>query len=103
MALRSTVIPLPDAVPPDVDLSKPKYIFGKVEWDVPPFLNCTNATQRANLTRREEQDELYRQFGNPLTWAQYITLGYYNFDDCFQFETQWTKMGRNLLSKYKFI
>ena len=103
MSVRTAFDPLPDDVPPDIDITKPQYLFGKVEWDVPPFLICNTATQRAHLSRREKQDELYRHVGNPIMWDQYIMIGYYTYDDCFQFETQWTKMGRNLLEKYKFI
>lgn len=95
--------PLPDDVPPDIDITLDKYRFGKVEWDVPPFINCITANQREKQDRREGQDEIYRSVGNPITWDQYLSIGYYIYDDCFQFETQWTKMGSNLLAKYKFI
>ena len=103
MSIRTASDPLPDDVPPNIDITHPKYLFGKVEWDAPPILICNTSIQRAHLSRREKQDELYRHVGNPITWDQYITIGYYTYDDCFQFETQWTKMCRNLLDKYKFI
>ena len=49
------------------------------------------------------QDSHYGTVGNPITWNQYVALGYYEFDDCFQFETQWTKLCTNLMKKYTFL
>jgi hypothetical protein len=103
MSIRSVSNPLPDDVPPGIDITQSKYLFGKVEWDKPPILSCVTSLQKAKLTRREEQDAQYCNVGNPTTWDQYITIGYFIYDDCFQFDAQWTKMGHNLMAKYKFI
>ena len=59
---------------------------------------------RNHLDRRMAQDDaLNRHAGNPTTWNQYVTLGYYVFDDCFQFDTQWAKLCTDLTKKYTFM
>jgi hypothetical protein len=51
--------PIPDNVPPDINITLDKYSFGKVKWDVPRFINCITASQRIKQDRREGQDEIY--------------------------------------------
>ena len=103
MSLRTASESIPDDVPQGIDITQSKYLFGKVEWDVAPVISCTTSTQKAHLARREAQDDLYRTVGNPITWDLYISIGYFTYDDCFHFETQWMKMCRHLTAKYKFI
>ena len=92
-----------DDVPPDIDITQSKFLFGQVEWENAPTLSCETSIQTAHLDRRMTQDDLYKRVGNPHTWNQYVSLGYYVFDDCFQFETQWAKLSTNLTAKYKFL
>jgi hypothetical protein len=92
-----------DDIPPDIDITQSKYLFGHSEWEEVPVLTVVNLPQRDHLDRRMTQDALYRHVGNPTTWNRYVTLGYYIFDDCFQFDTQWTKLCTNLTKKYKFL
>ena len=92
-----------DDVPPDIDITQSKFLFGQVEWENAPTLSCKTPIQTAHLDRRMTQDDLYKRVGNPHTWNQYVSLVYYVFDDCFQFETQWAKLSTNLTAKYKFL
>ena len=103
MLLASASEPLLDVVPPDIDISQPKYQFGGSEWADPPNTPCATEEQRAHYDQREIQDAQYKVVGNSVTWDLYITFGYYIYDDCFHFDQQWTKMGKDITGKYKFI
>jgi hypothetical protein len=103
MLLASASESLLDVVPPDIDISQPKYQFGGSEWSDPPTISCATEEQRAHYDQREIQDAQYKVVGNSVTWDLYITFGYYIYDDCFQFDQQWTKMCKDITGKYKFI
>jgi hypothetical protein len=103
MSRFSPLVQLLDDIPPDIDITQPKYLFSQSEWEEAPVLTVVSIPQRDHLDRRLAQDALYRNVGNPTTWNQYVTLGYYVFDDCFQFDTQWMKLCTDLTKKYKFM
>jgi hypothetical protein len=97
---------LPDDVPPDVDITLTKYQFGRSEWDNSPlFISCGTPEQREHFDQRESQDAQYKLVGNAITWwVGCITLGYCCiYDDCFQFDLQWSKMRQDIPAKHKFI
>ena len=103
MSRFSPLSQLLDNIPPGVDITHSKNLFGHSEWEEAPVLTVVDIPQRDHLDRRLSQDALYWQLGNPTTWNRYVTLGYYIFDDFFQFDTQWTKLCTDLTKKYKFM
>ncbi|KAI2512349.1 hypothetical protein MHU86_2011 [Fragilaria crotonensis] len=98
MSIHSVSNPPLDGVHPDIDLSQSMHLFRKVEWANPPVNQCRTQIQRENLDRHSIQGGLYQKVGNSVTWSRYVVLGYYIFDDCFQFETQWNKLRKNLVT-----
>jgi hypothetical protein len=89
--------------PNGIDISHPDYTFDSVNWHETPSQSTESHINDSTKTLRLENDTAYKSVGNPTTWNTYISFGYYAYDHCFQFETQWERMKRNEEDTLKFI
>ncbi|KAI2492120.1 hypothetical protein MHU86_22424 [Fragilaria crotonensis] len=53
--------------------------------------------------RRDANANAYRQYGNPIAWNRYITLGYFALEDCVEFDQLWKNFDKDPLAVHRVI
>jgi hypothetical protein len=73
-----------------LDLDNPTYGFATDSWvEAPAFLSSETDDNTERLYRRQAHADAFKQLGTKVAWYRYVILGFYEFDDCSEFEGYW--------------
>lgn len=102
MSIRKDIIPPPDNIQTHYpsDKNQPRTI---THWAETPTFKPPVPISNARITRRNANAHAYRQTGDPLTWFQYISFGFYSYDDCHDFAKDWIATQNNTLARNKLV
>ena len=102
MSIRKDLAPPPDKPYPSSLPGKPQS-RSITHWAESPPFKPPLPIENARITRRNANAHAYRQTGNPLTWYQYISFGFYSYDDCHDFEKVWNATENDILARNKIV
>lgn len=83
------VLLTPSELDPLLDPDHPDYGFAIDHWVDPPPYVAPDGVDIEVISRRLANANAFQQAGSPVAWYRYITLGYYVYDDCAEFESFW--------------
>ena len=102
MSIRKDLAPPPDKPYPSSLPGKPQS-RPITHWAESPPFKPPLPIENARITRRNANAHAYRQTGNPLTWYQYISFGFYSYDDCHDFEKVWNATENDIIARNKIV
>jgi hypothetical protein len=83
------VLSTPSEIDTLLDPDSPEFGFAIDHWaESPPYV-ATDGEEKEIFYRRMANANTYKQNGSFVAWHRYITLGYYIYDDCNNFEAYW--------------
>ena len=95
--------PVPLALPVDYSLSHPEYGFFTETWKENPVANGPDWFSDEERSRRNANLHAYRQFGNSTLWNRFVTLGFFSYSDCLNFDKLWERIAEDPLSVHRAI
>jgi hypothetical protein len=83
------VLATPSELDSFLDPDDPVYGFAIDQWAETPNYVAPQGEKPDVLYQRTANADAFKQHGSPVAWHRYVTLGYYVYPDCADFEVIW--------------
>ena len=72
-------------------------------WKENPVAKGPDWFSAKERSRRNANLHAYRQFGSSTLWNRFLTLGFFSYSDCHNFDKLWERMTEDPLSVHRAI